>query len=427
MKVCVLTNILAPYRMGLFESLAGKVDELTVLLMAGSHDNRSWELPDPAFATTVLTGLHLKVPGFEEPFHFNTGVTRTLRRIDPDVVISGGFTAANVAAYLYCRRYGKLYLSWGELTLLDGADRSWIRRVLRRWLISGGDGVIASSTVARKAFEHYGAAADRTLLSVMPIDVDGYATQAAAFRDSREYHALKARLPGPCLISIGRLIDLKGYSELFEIYRKLLEHHPQASLLVAGEGAQRTRYEAIVAAAGWQRVHFLGFLQARELIEYLCVADVFVFHTRYDPFGAVLSEAMACRTPVVTSVHAAATHDLVRNGTSGYVIDPAATGPAVAAIRMALEMTGAQRLAMVDAAYESVKAWDFAAASSAIVELLQRLLDGSDVRVPRQRAQLETTAAQPVRQPILDRPLEHHDGGQPVVEQRQAAQQVLRQ
>ncbi len=374
MKLCILTNILAPYRMGLFESLAGQVDELTVLLMAGGHDNRSWEIPDPAFAASVLPGLHVKVPGFEEPFHFNTRIARTLRRIDPDVVVSGGFTLANVAAYLYCRRHGKLYVSWGELTLQDGADRSWIRRALRRWLISGSDGVVASSTVAMKAFEHYGAAADRSVLSVMPIDVQGYATAATGFRRSREYEELKAKFPGPCLISIGRLIDLKGYPELFEIYRELRRHHPQAQLLIAGDGAQRSAYEAMVGNAGWQHVHFLGFLQAQQLIRHLCIADVFVFHTRYDPFGAVLSEAMACRTPVVTSVHAAATHDLVRDGVSGHVIDPAAIAASAAAIRAALNMSPAQRAAMIEAAYESVKAWDFAAASTAIVDLLQRLM-----------------------------------------------------
>src|SRR5262249_7214784 len=164
---------------------------------------------------------------------------------------------------------------------------------------SGSDGVVASSTVSLRAFEHYGAAADRSLLSVMPIDVHSYARNAAEFRRSRDYDELKARFPGPCLISIGRLIDLQGYPELFEIYGRLLQQCPQAQLLIAGDGAQRSAYEAVVASAGWQRVHFLGYLQAQQLIRYLCIADVFVFHTRYDPFGAVLSEAMACRTPVV--------------------------------------------------------------------------------------------------------------------------------
>lgn len=378
MKICFLTNILAPYRIGLFESLARKVDELTVVLMAGGHDNRLWEIPEHTFAKTVLRGLHISVPGFEEPFHLNTGVWSALDRIDPDVVISGGYTLANISAYLFCRRRRKLHVSWGELTLMDGAHKSPARRLLRRWLISRSDAIIASSTVAKTAFEHYGARRDRALLSVMPIDVDAFRTRADAFRNSHEYSLLRAQYgDGPCLISVGRLVDIKGYPELFAMYRQLLQHFPRATLLIAGEGAGRDEYESIVAQARWTRVHFLGFLQAAALIKYLCISDLFIFHTRYDPFGAVLSEAMACGTRVVSSIHAAATHDLVEDGVSGYVIDPSAIPEAVAKIRDALSMTEARRLAMTSAAYRSVKVWDFDASSAAIVNLIGPLLPDS--------------------------------------------------
>lgn len=390
MKVCILTNILAPYRIGLFEALAKRVDELTVLLMASGHDNRLWEIPQHGFATKVLRGLHIKAPGFEEPFHLNTGVSRVLDEIDPDVVISGGYTLANVAAYLFCRRRRRIHISWGELTLLDGAQHSIVRRMLRRYLISGSDAVIASSSVSRAAFEHYGARPDRALLSVMPVDVHAFRAMADAFRGTQEYVELRRRYDDGCLLSIGRLIDIKGYPELFGIYRELLRHRPQLKLLIAGEGAQRESYEALVEREGWTGVDFLGYLQPRELIKYLCVADAFVFHTRYDPFGAVLSEALATGTPAVTSIHAAATHDLVADGISGYAIDPADTVQSVAAIDRVLDATDDERRAMAAAGWASVKEWDFDSAADSIAELLLRVLRERDA-LPGARAESSAT------------------------------------
>lgn len=373
MKICVLTNILAPYRIGLFERIARKVGRLTVVTMASGHSNRHWELPDSNLEVVVLPGAHVRLPWNDEPYHFNTSVWKTLRRIDPDVVISGGFTAANVAAYLYCRVHRRRYVSWGELTLHDGAQRSFIRRFLRRRLISGSDANIASSSVARDAFEHYGAARSRVLLSVMPVDVDWYRDTATAFRASPAFGSLGIKYSRPVLLSIGRLVDVKGYDELFDIYAGLVELHPLASLLIAGEGAKRAEYEARVRERGWRNVHFLGYLQPPDIVALLGIADVFVFHTRFDPFGAVLSEAMAAGTISVTSQHAAATRDLVQDGVSGFVIDPKNTADSVRAIDTALRLTGAERSAMRRAAYTAVKRWDFDTAAADIVSMLERV------------------------------------------------------
>ncbi len=370
-NVCVITNILAPYRIGLFEALAKRVSRLTVVLMAREHSNRHWELPRGDFETVVLSGVHVNVPWYEEPLHFNSGVWRTLDRLNPDAVISGGFTSANIAAYLFCRSRQKRYFSWGELTLFDGAQRSWVRRLLRRWLISGSDGCIASSSVARRAFEFYGAPTQSVLLAVMPIDVHGFKAASERLRGSSECEELRRRYTGPVLISIGRLVDIKGYEELFEIYSKLLTHFPDATLLIAGEGAQRQEYESLARNEGFHKVHFLGFQQAPELVKYLCIADLFVFHTKYDPFGAVLSEAMACGTLAVASVHAAATHDLIEHQIAGFVIEPQNAQASCDVICDALWLTLAQKQRVRAAAYESVKRWDFEANASMIAGFLQ--------------------------------------------------------
>jgi UDP-glucose:(heptosyl)LPS alpha-1,3-glucosyltransferase len=58
-------------------------------------------------------------------------------------------------------------------------------------------------------------------------------------------------------------------------------------------------------------------------------ADLFVLPTRYDPFGMVIAEAMACGVPVVTSAVAGAA-DLIRDGASGHVVADPADAPGFA-------------------------------------------------------------------------------------------------
>ena len=186
LKLAVVTNILTPYRIPLFTALHEQVEEFSVLLKAQREDNRSWEIEKPPFHTEVLPGIHIKPRGHEVALHFNYGVIRALRKLNPDVVLSGGFALANMWAFIYCQIYRKRYVTWTHLTRQDGAESSSIRRLIRRVIIRRADGCIAESSVAREAFIHYGARSERVLICVFPFDVTHFHKSANQFRSSAE-------------------------------------------------------------------------------------------------------------------------------------------------------------------------------------------------------------------------------------------------
>jgi UDP-glucose:(heptosyl)LPS alpha-1,3-glucosyltransferase len=93
-------------------------------------------------------------------------------------------------------------------------------------------------------------------------------------------------------------------------------------------------------------------------------ADVFLFPTRYEPFGMVIAEALASGVAVVTSARAGAA-DLIRDGESGYVVaDPEDIGAFAEAVDRILFASTSARAAMSRAAREAVRdlTWDMVAA-----------------------------------------------------------------
>jgi len=373
MNVCILTNILAPYRIPLFEAIQNQVKRLNVVLMARREKERQWEVDNYGFAAHVLPGLHFKPPGYPFSVHINYGVHGLLKKLDPDVLISGGFAPANISGFMYARKTGKKHLVWGELHAQDLEQASWAKRLVRRKLIAGSSGAIASSSRAREVFVHYGLPDDRVLTSVMPIDVDYFAGSADAFRGTDEWRVLRQRFSSPLLLSIGRLTDSKGYWELFQIYERLLRHHPDAGLLIAGDGPQRPAYESHCRSRGWQGVHFLGFQTPAELIKFMTVSDLFVFHSLRDPFGAVVPEAMAAGTPVIASVHGGATDDLIVEGDTGFRIDPNSFENATCQVLRALELSADRRRQLVDKARQRVFRHTFSASAKEIVDFARSL------------------------------------------------------
>ncbi len=108
------------------------------------------------------------------------------------------------------------------------------------------------------------------------------------------------------LISVGGLVERKGFHRVIESLPGLRRVYPGLVYLIVGgasaEGDLRPQLEQQVAALGLNdAVRFLGVLDADALRRTLSAADVFVLATRNEGWANVFLEAMACGLPVVTT------------------------------------------------------------------------------------------------------------------------------
>ncbi|WDI32003.1 glycosyltransferase [Hyphococcus flavus] len=105
-------------------------------------------------------------------------------------------------------------------------------------------------------------------------------------------------LDGLVLASVGHLIERKGHDR---VIKALAEIHG-ATLLIAGEGAERKALEKLAISLGVRdRVHFLGRVPHDELAEIYRAADILVLASSREGWPNVLLEAMACGTPCIAN------------------------------------------------------------------------------------------------------------------------------
>ncbi len=122
------------------------------------------------------------------------------------------------------------------------------------------------------------------------------------------------------VLFIGRLVEsLKGLSTLIKACGELEEKGRKISLLVAGEGPEKTVYQELGMSEGLKDIRFLGTLDHETLCRYYAMADVFVLPSRSEPWGFVLNEGMEFGLPLVVSEAVGAGPDLVRHGENGFV------------------------------------------------------------------------------------------------------------
>lgn len=110
----------------------------------------------------------------------------------------------------------------------------------------------------------------------------------------------------PVLVSVGGLVERKGFHRVLEVLPELLHSVPNLRFLIVGgggaEGDWEGRLKSQVEALGLtQNVRFLGPVSPDELHVPLSAADVFVLATRNEGWANVFLEAMACGLPVITT------------------------------------------------------------------------------------------------------------------------------
>jgi glycosyltransferase involved in cell wall biosynthesis len=100
----------------------------------------------------------------------------------------------------------------------------------------------------------------------------------------------------PLLVNVGRLARQKNHTTLIESLKSI----PEAHLMLIGEGELRADLEQQVAKLQLeQRVHFLGEMKSEDVLDLLCIADVFVFPSLYEAMPMALVEAMGLGLPIV--------------------------------------------------------------------------------------------------------------------------------
>ena len=135
------------------------------------------------------------------------------------------------------------------------------------------------------------------LVDLSPFDaLPGPVPAHAAFPDS------STDLPKVLLLS--RLHPKKGIEVLIGAAALLRRRGRPVRVLVAGRGdaSYEAELRALVRQQGLEDdVKFLGLVRGVEKVSLYQAADVFALPTSQENFGLVLPEAMACRTPVVTT------------------------------------------------------------------------------------------------------------------------------
>lgn len=139
----------------------------------------------------------------------------------------------------------------------------------------------------------------------------------------------------PVVFGTGRHVEQKDFETFLRAFAAV-ERRREVRCILAGEGPLTDEYVALCRELGVEDVvDTPGFVQ--NLYSYMRHADVFVLSSRWEGFGNVLVEAMACGTPVVSTDCPSGPAEILADGEYGALVDVGDHAAMADAIERALD------------------------------------------------------------------------------------------
>lgn len=227
---------------------------------------------------------------------------RLIKRWKPDIIESFDWQACGLFIHIFERSVPTVLRGGGHAkVIVENNGRRWSNLLeaqhrLERWTARKSSMVVpCSRLLGQDEINHFQVLQEKIVPVAMCVDTDMFKFVDA--RSAVNEDAIK-------VVYVGKIETRKGFDLLLEAGQRLHRKYPQIHYYFIGRDFVNLKDyfdKADYEKEYLNNVHFTGVIPRNELQNYLTGCDFAVFPSRYEPFGIVAIEAMACGLPVIVS------------------------------------------------------------------------------------------------------------------------------
>lgn len=312
MKVFILTTVMAPYRVDLFNEI-GKFCDLHVCFEQ-KHDrcrNDNW------YNNVAKNFKLITLKKWDKSINYiKLEIIKYIRKEKIDIAVAYEYSTITSMLFMQvCIMKNIPYL-----INCDGAfiNRNIVKDKIKKHFISHSAACLANGRHAEKYFLYYGA--KETNIFTHEFSSLHESEILKTIISDKEKSKIKKKLnleDKITVISIGQFIDRKGFDVLIKAWKDISNEY---NLVLIGGGEKKQEYETQIKNLNLKNIKIIDFMEKKELDDFYMASDLFVLPTREDVWGLVINEAMALGLPIITTDKCIAGLELVENDINGFII-----------------------------------------------------------------------------------------------------------
>ncbi|MCF2447068.1 glycosyltransferase [Dyadobacter sp. CY345] len=325
LKVLMFHPALAPYRIDQFNAMGELFDLEVVFIFDNVRDHKF----DQQKLRSQLHFKHsylLNGPAGSKGRAIRYGMLKTIRRTNPDIIF--GYEFSFTTQYLLLLKgLGVIKQKIGS-TIDDSIDichhvQTKMRYYARKYSVKRLDYlVVLSREVAQFYQTSFNLKGNQLIVSPIlqapeRLRADRAKLETIAGGYTKQYDLTGKKV----LLFVGRFIAEKGLAGFIEHVYPILLAHADLVLVLVGEGQQKETIKNLVENHALQnKVIMPGRFEGEELNAWYLCASGFVLPSTFEPFGAVVNEALIFGLNVFCSQYAGASYLVTQK--NGLLFDP---------------------------------------------------------------------------------------------------------
>ena len=309
-KVLIFHPALAPYRIDYFNFLSD-LFELEIVFVYDNVWNHKFDQEKLLSQLKCSYSFLLKGPEYKGRV-LRFGMLKVIKRFSPDIII--GYEYSFTTQYLILLKSLGLITQKLGSTIDDSIQicdtvQSKLRFLARNYAIKRLDFIaVLSKEVAGYYQQNFNLSEKRTV--VFPIIQFPGRLRANSNRleELAQYYCQQYDLKGQkVLLFVGRFIPPKALPLFVKTISSVLQKNTDVKFVLVGEGEEKSAILSAIEDYNLQsKVILPGRFEGEELLAWYLCASGFVLPSTYEPFGAVVNEALIFGLPVLCSKYAGA-------------------------------------------------------------------------------------------------------------------------
>jgi glycosyltransferase involved in cell wall biosynthesis len=320
-KALVFFQYLPPWRIDVFNEMA-KYYQLTIAFTDAEIDGFSYDRQLLLSQLNPETKTIFLSKGFRigsRPIRF--GVYDLIKRIKPNVIFSHEYspTSILVATYKKIKLFKYQYVITTSDNVGIAESVSGLKAIFRNYILRSSDVIIVYSEAVKKFYQK-GYPFLRVAICPNIQNPITLLKHRNYFDSLVKYYETKFELNGfKIILYTGRLSFDKGIDLLLDAFSN--SFNDGYKLVLVGDGHEKENLMKQCKDLNLEdKVVFAGFYSGSELYAWYDLANFYILPSRYEPFGAVVNEALVYGCQVMASKFIGAV-DFI-NDSNGVLFNP---------------------------------------------------------------------------------------------------------
>jgi len=324
-RILIFQPALAPYMIDQYNFL-GDLFDMKLVFFYDNVPNDKFDQKKLSMQLRYGYSLLLRGGRFGKYRIFRWGVWKTIKKHNPDIILSYEFSLTTQLLILLKRLRlirAKIGSSIDDNLEMCLNNASTLHRIARQYSVKHLDYItVFSDEVAAFYKQKYHIPEKKVIVfpilqSEQRLKADAEKIEAIAQERLKNFQLDQKRI----LLYVGRFFAEKGLKKFIETISPFLTTHPDMVFVMVGNGDEHETIKQLIATKGMEdQILLPGKYEGNDLYAWFLCASGFVLPSIFEPYGAVINEALIFGLKVFCSCYAGSR--VLITPTNGIIFDP---------------------------------------------------------------------------------------------------------